>query len=359
MSGDRSAASSALLGETKEALRRQACFRLAVVLLLLAILIVAAFASMLVGQVKLSIKQLFEAIAHSLFNASSLSDEERIVVFFRLPRVALAILVGATLAISGVGLQAMFRNPMADPYLLGISSGGALGAAIVTFLDIHSSWLGIGIQPFVSFATAFGAAWVVAVLGRVGGVLRTDAVLLSGIAVNALLSAIISLMMYLSAHRLALARIYFWLLGGFYNATWRDVLFMTPHAIIGIFVLWLNWRPLNALLLGEETAHYVGIDISRLKWLIIGAVSWCCSGAVAYAGSIGFVGLVMPHMARMLIGPGHGTLMPTAMLFGAIFLVLCDMLSRLGNEIPVGIFTALSGVPFFLFLLRKSHRLYA
>ncbi|MFA4030092.1 MAG: hypothetical protein GDYSWBUE_001487 [Candidatus Fervidibacterota bacterium] len=351
-------ASSAVPKEVKDALHRQALFRIAIVALLFIFLVIAAFASMLIGMVKLSFNQLIGAIVRSVSNSALLSDEERIVVFFRLPRIALAALVGASLAISGVGLQAMFRNPMADPYLLGISSGGALGAAVIALLDAHSSWLGISMQPFVSFATAFAAAWIVAALGRVGGALRTDAVLLSGIAVNALLSAIISLLMYLSAHRLALARIYFWLLGGFYNATWIDVLFMLPHAIIGISLLWLNWRPLNALLLGEETAHYVGVNVDALKWFIIGAVSWCCSGAVAHAGSIGFVGLVMPHMARMLIGPGHGMLIPAAMLLGAIFLVLCDTLSRLGNEIPVGVFTALSGVPFFLFLLRRSQRLY-
>lgn len=344
--------------EVKDALRTQAAMKLTIVLSLLILLIAVAFASTLVGKVKLSPTQLAHAIVRSIVDATLLNDEERIVVFFRLPRIALAVLVGASLAISGVGLQAMFRNPMADPYLLGISSGGALGAAIVALLDVRSSWLGIGVQPFVSFATAIAAAWVVAALGRVGGVLRTDTVLLSGIAVNALLSAIISLLMYLSAHRLALARIYFWLLGGFYNATWSDVLLMLPHAVIGVLLLWMNWRPLNALLLGEEVAHYVGVDVNTLKWLVIGAVSWCCSGAVAHAGSIGFVGLVMPHMARMIVGPGHSALIPTAMLLGAIFLVLCDTLSRVGNEIPVGVFTALSGVPFFLFLLRRSQRLY-
>jgi iron complex transport system permease protein len=333
-------------------------FKVFVLLLLIALLVVLMIASTLIGHVRLSLGELVNAIRIAITNANSLSDEERIVVFFRLPRVFLSMLVGISLAASGVGLQALLRNPMADPYLIGISAGGALGAAFVALLEIHSSLLGVSVQPFVSFATAFSTAWLVALLGRVGGVLRTDSVILSGVAVNAFLSSIISLMMYLSAHRLALARIYFWLLGGFYNATWRDVVLMLPHAIIGTLILWANRRPLNALLLGEESAHYVGVNVNKLKWLVIGAVSWSCCGAVAYAGSIGFVGLVMPHMARMIVGPEHTFLMPTAMLLGAIFLVLCDMLSRLGNEIPVGIFTAFAGVPFFLFLLRRSQRLY-
>jgi iron complex transport system permease protein len=333
-------------------------FKVFVLLLLIALLVVLMIASTLIGHVRLSLGELVKAIRIAITNANSLSDEERIVVFFRLPRVFLSMLVGISLAASGVGLQALLRNPMADPYLIGISAGGALGAAFVALLEIHSSLLGVSVQPFVSFTTAFSTAWLVALLGRVGGVLRTDSVILSGVAVNAFLSSIISLMMYLSAHRLALARIYFWLLGGFYNATWRDVVLMLPHAIIGTLILWANRRPLNALLLGEESAHYVGVNVNKLKWLVIGAVSWSCCGAVAYAGSIGFVGLVMPHMARMIVGPEHTFLMPTAMLLGAIFLVLCDMLSRLGNEIPVGIFTAFAGVPFFLFLLRRSQRIY-
>jgi iron complex transport system permease protein len=333
-------------------------FKVFVLLLLIALLVVLMIASTLIGHVRLSLGELVNAIRIAITNANSLSDEERIVVFFRLPRIFLSMLVGISLAASGVGLQALLRNPMADPYLIGISAGGALGAAFVALLEIHSSLLGMSVQPFVSFTTAFSTAWLVALLGRVGGVLRTDSVILSGVAVNAFLSSIISLMMYLSAHRLALARIYFWLLGGFYNATWRDVVLMLPHAIIGTLILWANRRPLNALLLGEESAHYVGVNVNKLKWLVIGAVSWSCCGAVAYAGSIGFVGLVMPHMARMIVGPEHTFLMPTAMLLGAIFLVLCDMLSRLGNEIPVGIFTAFAGVPFFLFLLRRSQRLY-
>ncbi|MFA4015848.1 MAG: hypothetical protein RUDDFDWM_000942 [Candidatus Fervidibacterota bacterium] len=333
-------------------------FKVFVLLFLLALLMALMVASTLVGHIRLSFGELVKALRIAIADANLLSDEERIVIFFRLPRVFLSALVGISLAASGVGLQAMLRNPMADPYLIGISAGGALGAAFVALLEIHSSLLGISIQPFISFITAFSTAWLVALLGRVGGILRTDSVILSGVAVNAFLSSIISLMMYLSAHRLALARIYFWLLGGFYNATWRDVTLMFPHALIGTLILWANRRPLNALLLGEESAHYVGVNVNKLKWLIIGAVSWCCCGAVAYAGSIGFVGLVMPHMARMIIGPEHTFLMPAAMLLGAIFLVLCDMLSRLGNEIPVGIFTAFAGVPFFLFLLRRSQRLF-
>lgn len=348
----------ALPDEIAKEVKRQARKRFLIAMLFLLILIAAAFASALIGQVRVSPKQLVDAIWQAISSSESLGDEERIVVFFRLPRVMLAILVGASLAASGVGLQAMFRNPMADPYLLGITSGGAVGAAIVALLDVHSTWFGAGAQPFISFATAFSTAWVVAMLGRVGGVLRTDAVLLSGIAIGSLLSAIVSLMVYLSAHRLTLTRVYFWLLGGFYNATWRDVILMLPHAIAGTALLWLNWRSLNALLLGEESAHYVGVDVNRLKWMIIGAVSWCCCGAVAYAGSIGFVGLVMPHMARILIGPGHSSLLPMAMLLGAISLVICDSLSRVCNEVPIGILTALGGVPFFLYLLRRSRRLY-
>lgn len=340
------------------ALHRYLIARTIVTIALFAILCAFAMASALIGPIKLSLVDILRAVRDMILAPSQLTEMQRIIVYFRLPRIALAVLVGSALATSGVGLQALFRNPMADPYLLGISAGGALGAAIITALGITASWLGLGAMPIAAFVGALCAAWLVATLGRVGGVLRTDTVLLAGIALNALLSALVSLIMYLSAHRLALTAIYFWMLGGFYSATWRHVSLMLPHAVVGIALLWIYAQPLNALLLGEESAHYVGVDVARLKWIVLATVAWSCSGAVAYAGAIGFVGLIVPHITRLLIGPDHRFLMPDAALFGAIFLVGCDMLSRLGQEVPVGIFTALAGVPFFLFLLRRAQRVY-
>ncbi|MCS7224387.1 MAG: iron ABC transporter permease [Armatimonadetes bacterium] len=283
---------------------------------------------------------------------SSTSPTATVIWEFRLPRVLLSVLVGMGLSASGVGLQAFFRNPLADPFILGIASGGALGSAIAFFLN-----LGPGSVPLWAFVGALGTAYAVYRLGMVQGMLRTETVLLAGVALNALLSSLLALVLYLNSHRLMIGAVYAWLLGGFQMSTWRDLKFFLPYWLIGLLVTAYFWRALNALLFGEEWAHYSGVDIGKVRRWILAAASLCAGAAVSVSGIIGFVGLIAPHFARLLIGPDHRWLLPAATLFAALLLLICDMMSRLilhPTELPIGLFTALLGVPFFLLLLRRT-----
>ncbi len=290
----------------------------------------------------------------SFLGAAALTPEQ--IWEFRVPRILLALLVGASLASSGACLQALFRNPLADPFILGIAAGGALGAAAALLCGAPSFLI-----PFVAFLFALGTAGMVARLGQVNGAVRLDTLLLAGVAMNALLSSLLSLLLYLNAHRILVSAVYFWLMGGFQMATWREVSLMAPYALLGLLVPFYHARALNALLFGEEWAHYSGVEVETVKrWLLVSA-ALSCGAAVSVAGIIGFVGLIAPHLVRLLLGPNHRTLVPGAALFGAGLLLCCDTLARViarPAELPVGIFTALCGVPFFLFLLRQARRVF-
>ncbi|MFA0775893.1 MAG: hypothetical protein THHGLFOP_001418 [Candidatus Fervidibacter sp.] len=299
------------------------------------LLVVSALLAMAVGAAPLTTEQVWQ---------------------FRVPRILLAVLVGMSLASSGSCLQGLFRNPLADPFLLGIAAGGALGATVGLLMGVPSPFI-----PLLAFLAALATAWLVARLGRVDGIVRMDTLLLAGVAVNALLSALLTLLLYLNAHRLMVGAVYFWLMGGFPMATWREVGMVFPYALIGVLIPLYHARALNALLMGEEWAHYAGVEVERVKGWLIAAAALSCAAAVSAAGIIGFVGLIAPHLARLLLGPHHRTLIPAASLFGALLLLWCDTLARLlirPAELPVGIFTALLGVPFFLLLLRQARRVF-
>lgn len=292
------------------------------------------------------------AIVASFVGAASLTAKQ--IFVFRLPRILLAILVGASLASSGTCLQALFRNPLADPFILGISAGGALGAAGALLLGIPSPYI-----PSFAFISALGTSWVVYRLGRVNGVVRTDTLLLAGVAVNAFLSSILTLLLYLNAHKLLVSAVYFWLMGGFQMATWREVWMVLPYVLFGSVLPIYHARALNAMLFGDEWAYYTGVEVEVVKRWLLAAAALGCGAAVSVAGIIGFIGLVAPHLVRLLLGPHHRTLIPGAMLFGAWLLLCCDTISRTiarPAELPVGIFTAFLGVPFFLFLLRRARK---
>ncbi|MFN4178894.1 MAG: FecCD family ABC transporter permease [Armatimonadota bacterium] len=290
----------------------------------------------------------------SFIGAANLTTEQ--IWALRVPRILLAILVGASLASSGTCLQAMFRNPLADPFILGIAAGGALGAAAALLFGLPSFAI-----PFVAFLGALGTAWIVYRLGRVNGAVRMDTLLLAGVAVNAFLSSMLTLLLYLNAHRLLVSAVYFWLMGGFQMATWREVWMILPYAAIGLALPIYHARALNALLFGEEWAHYSGVEVETVKrWLLL-AATLSCGAAVSVAGIIGFVGLISPHLVRLLIGPHHRTLVFGAALFGALLLLCCDTIARVivkPAELPVGIFTAFLGVPFFLMLLRQTRKVF-
>jgi iron complex transport system permease protein len=280
------------------------------------------------------------------------------VIFWevRIPRVLLAGLVGAALACAGTAMQAVFRNPMADPFIVGVSSGASLGAVIAGLSGIASvAVIGSIMSPALAFVTALVTVFVVYSLGNVRGKLYVDTLLLSGVAVAAFLGAVVSFLIYFRSQEYH--RIIFWLLGSLSLASWTAVGVLAIAVSAGTVVVFLYSRDLNALLLGEETAHNLGSDPETVKTLMLVFAAVMTSAGVAFTGVIGFVGLIVPHMMRIVVGADHRILVPSATLTGAIFLIMADSLARTviaPTELPVGIITALCGGPFFLYLLRRS-----
>lgn len=272
----------------------------------------------------------------------------------RIPRVALAALVGAALACAGTAMQAVFRNPLADPYIIGVSSGAALGAASAGLIGLTVA-VAAFLPPLFAFSTAIVTTFVVYSLGTVRKKVYTDTLLLSGVAIAAFLGAIVSFLIYFANEQFR--QLIFWLLGSLSLASWNIVLVVLPVVAVGIVIIFLHGRDLNALLLGEETAHNLGINPENLKKLMLGVSAMITAVVVAFTGIIGFVGLIVPHMMRLLFRSDHWLLIPASALFGATFLIWSDAVARTivaPTELPVGIITALCGGPFFIYLLRRS-----
>lgn len=274
----------------------------------------------------------------------------------RIPRVILAGFIGAALACAGTAMQAVFRNPMADPFIVGVSTGASLGAVAAGLAGISSiAVIGSMVTPALAFVTALLTVLVVYRLGVVRGKVYVDTLLLSGVAVAAFLGAVVSFMIYFTQQEYH--RIVFWLLGSLSLASWSSVYVLVVAVSLGFVTIFLYSRELNALLLGEETAHNLGADPEYLKTLMLLVAALMTSAAVAFTGVIGFVGLIVPHMVRLVVGADHRILVPAATLTGAIFLILADTIARTvtaPTELPVGIITAMCGGPFFLYLLRRS-----
>ncbi|MRG77809.1 MAG: iron chelate uptake ABC transporter family permease subunit [ANME-2 cluster archaeon] len=279
-------------------------------------------------------------------------SQEVIISDIRLPRVLLAALVGAALSTAGCAMQGLLKNPMADPYIIGMSSGAALGAslAFVMLLPVQ----------FLSFIGAVITIFVVYNISKIGGKVPVDTLLLSGIAVGSLLAAFTSLIIFISHSP---HQIIFWLMGGLWTASWDKVKITSVMIIFGILVLYRFAWSLNVMLLGEEQAQYLGINIEQVKRYVLVLSALVTAAAVSVSGIIGFVGLIIPHIMRIIVGPDHRILFPASTLMGAVFLVLCDTFSRTiidSVELPVGIVTAMFGAPFFIYLLRKRRQsLYA
>jgi iron complex transport system permease protein len=284
---------------------------------------------------------------------------QAIILDIRLPRVVLGALVGASLGASGAAMQGLFRNPMADPYVVGISPGAALGAVIATAFGISAAgFLGLSAVPLAAFLGGLGAALTVVTLARRGGRFPVADLLLVGLAVGAFAGAAYSFLL-LRLDDGEIAGVLFWLLGSLAPANWGRVLAVLPYLVVATAGLLLLIRGLDVLSLGEEEAGYLGIRVDRLKLLAVALAALAASAAVAVSGVIGFVGLIVPHVARLFVGPRHALLLPVAGLWGAAFLMLADAAARTvisSAEIPVGVVTALCGAPFFLYLLRRSRK---
>jgi len=282
------------------------------------------------------------------------SNIETIVFDIRLPRLLLAGMVGAALAVAGTTYQGLFRNPLADPYLIGVAQGAALGAVIGFMLPI--SWQA-GSIPLLAFTGAVAAVAVVYSIAKVGRTLPMTTLILAGVALGAFISAIASYLMIASGDKLH--GIISWLLGTFSLTSWWQVAMVAPYIFIGIIVIWLYARPLNVMQLDEEQAQQLGINVEQVKLILLGAATLITAAAVCFCGTIGFVGIIVPHAVRLIWGPDHRFLLPLATFAGAIFLVLADTAARTilaPTEIPIGVITAFIGAPFFLYLLRQKKR---
>lgn len=278
---------------------------------------------------------------------------ETIVIDVRLPRLLVAGVVGAALAYSGAAYQGVFRNPLADPYLLGVASGAALGASIAIVSPLESGSYEFGWVPLLAFAGASLAVLLAYAFAQVGRTVSNTSLILAGIAISSVASAITSFILLTGGDRAQ--PILSFLFGSFNTATWERLTVGVPYLAVGTLVIALHSRLLNVLQLDEEQAAQLGVDVARSKLILLGAASLVAATAVAMAGVIGFVGLVIPHVTRMVFGGDYRRVLPLAALLGASFLIGTDVLARTllrPQEVPVGIVTAMVGGPFFLYLLR-------
>ncbi len=318
-------------------------------LVLVAVMLVCS----LIGTESISLKAVFNGPGTQAAN-----PDYQIFVEFRLPRIILACLVGAALACSGVVFQALLRNPLADPYILGISSGAGLGAIIAVICGFN--WTVWGRSPIAVFAFtgALGTVWLVWFIGRMAGRFHVTGLLLAGVVVNAFFSAVIMFLTSIAKSQQVYSTI-FWLMG---NMTEEDflVLWIGSGCVIGgIIALFYISPQLNALSFGEEDARSMGVNIARTKLIAFGIAAAITAVAVSLSGLIGFVGLLVPHAVRLVFGPDHRQLLPLSGIVGAIFLVIADTLARIiiaPAQLPVGVVTAILGGPFFLVLLVKYSR---
>lgn len=332
-------------------------------LLLGFLLLLVVWLSLALGPVSLPLGDTLRALAHMIglpVSADGLGQAELIVGQIRLPRTLLGIATGGVLALAGVAMQGLFRNPLADPGLIGVSSGAALGAAIAIVFGASLGGLPEAFAPYLLSACAFAGGLLVTALvyrlGRHNGQTSVATMLLAGIALTALAGALIGLFTYL-ADDATLRTLTFWNLGSLNGASYPR---LWPLLLITLLVAcWLPRRvnTLNALLLGESEARHLGFDVERLKVELILCTALGVGAAVAAAGMIGFIGLVVPHLLRLIVGPDHRVLLPASMFGGAILLLLADLVARLAlapAELPIGIVTALIGAPFFLYLLMRG-----
>jgi len=278
---------------------------------------------------------------------------ESIIIGLRLPRILLGAMVGAALGIAGCSMQGLFRNPMASPYIIGIASSSAFGASLVIVTGLSTSL----IAPS-AFLFSVSTAFLVYSIAKVRGKVQIGTLLLSGIAISLFFSALVSFVQYMAGEK-ELRQIIFWLMGGLWASDWNKVVTTFPLIFFGSMGILFFSRDLNILLIGEEQAQDLGVAVENVRKIVLVLASLITASAVAACGIIGFVGLIVPHMMRILVGPDHRILLPASLLGGAIFLVWTDTVARCiiaPSELPVGIITAILGAPFFLFLLRNRKK---
>jgi iron complex transport system permease protein len=320
-------------------------------LLLLAVAVVAGVA---LGTVNVPVGETVAILAQQAgldVERAWSSASETIVVGLRLPRVLTALVVGLGLSVAGVTFQGLLRNPLADPYVIGTASGAALGAAIGVLLPIQLQWLGLGLTNILAFVGALAAVSVVYRVAGGGGRSTMTSILLTGYAVGSMLAAGLSLAMYVSGAQLR--QIFFYIMGSLSGADWQSLVVGLPIIAVSSLLILARARSLNGLLLGDDTALHLGVDVRRERAILLALASLITAAAVGLAGLIGFVGLVVPHIVRLVVGPNARLVLPLSAIYGGAFLVLADLAARLAGELPVGILTAMIGAPLFVLLLRR------
>lgn len=318
--------------------------------LLLAILVLVSIASLGSGPVTIGPGRIVDLLLAGRGDAV----DSVILWDLRFPRLVLAMLVGAALAQSGAVMQGFFQNPMADPYIIGVSSGAALGVTIAMGAALHASFLGTNAVTASAFVGGLAVTFLVYVISLRSGRLPTTILLLSGVAVGSMATALTSFIMITGDADLQ--QVLYWLMGSLAARRWEHVQMIWPYVVVGIIGLQFFARELNVILQGEESARHLGVEVEKIKRVLLVGAALLAAVAVAVSGIVGFVGLIVPHVMRLLVGPDHRQLFPAAVIGGAILLVGADLAARsliAPAEIPLGVITALVGCPFFLYLLSR------
>jgi iron complex transport system permease protein len=287
---------------------------------------------------------------------------EAIITQIRLPRIFAGAIVGAGLAAAGVMYQGVFRNPMADSYLLGASAGASFAYTLAALYagTFVANMFGLGIYQIAAFIGAVATVFLVYFMSRIGNKVPITTLLLSGIVVNIFILSLQTVFELRAGQELH--GIVAWIAGGFTNITWVSVYTVFPFVLVGTIIAYFFTKDLNMLSMGDETAQHLGVNTERVRQILLVVSSLITGAVVSISGVIGFVGLIIPHMTRLVIGPDHRILLPTAAIVGAIFLILCDSVARVAtgaSELPVGVITALCGTPFFIYLLRRRKTTYS
>lgn len=333
----------------------------AFLLLLAALLVLSLFWALSIGTVKLPVSEIYAAVLHQftsglLIEATGQGPVHDIVWLLRLPRLILAALVGAGLASCGVIMQAIVKNPLADPYILGISSGASLGATSAILLGVGAA-LGPNFVGIAAFIGAFVISLAVLFISNLGGRSNSMKLLLAGMALSAVCGAFSSFIVYFANNKEGMQTIAYWMMGSLAGAQWGELAVIAPIIVASILFFWTQSRVLNLMLLGDESAITMGTDLHAYRQWYLLISSLIVGFAVYSAGMIGFVGLIVPHVIRMFTGPDHKRLLPVAALVGAIFLVVADGLCRViipHTELPIGILISMIGAPSFIYLMIKK-----
>jgi iron complex transport system permease protein len=314
------------------------------------LLAVVAIGSLMVGSTPMSFSELWRALTSS---SDPTTETQRIILLnIRLPRILLALIVGSGLSVAGAVLQALLRNPLAEPYILGISSGGTVGALVAMMAGIGAAHF---TTPLFSFVGSGLVMLLVFVLGHRRGTLDTNALLLSGVMVGAFFSSIV--LLFTALVNQDLRTTYLWLIGNLSSADMQSFWVVAPLIVLASVALSSQARHFNLISTGDETALHLGVEVDKVKRVSYLLASFITGLAVSVSGVVGFVGLVVPHACRLMFGPDHRLLLPASFLAGATYLIICDLLSRIvlaPSEIPVGVVTAVVGAPIFIYLLKKN-----